>query len=327
MTGCSLTKDNLEDATIYTTVYPIEYLTEFLYSDYATIESIYPNGADVTTYELTEKQLKEYADSDLFIYNGLGNEKNIAKDMININDNLLIIDVSNGLNYTYGIEELWMSPNNYLMLAKNIKDYLIEYLESTTIIDYVENKYDELAEILSLKDADLRAIGKEARENGTNTLIVSNDVFKYLENYGFEIISLDEATVTESTLNSIRDEFDEGTYDTIIVLDNNYTDNIKSIQNAYEGYQGGKNGNPATDDYIQAVDHSLSAYVASLSPEADSRVREAIQNAIDAIQQMGEPFAKTARDPAYDSINQNAIAACQEVTDDLDEVLNLLSNQ
>ena len=173
--------------------------------------------------------MNEYAKSDLFIYNGLGNEKNIAKDMININDNLLIIDVSNGLNYTYGIEELWMSPNNYLMLAKNIKDYLIEYLESTTIIDYVENKYDELAEILSLKDADLRAIGKEARENGTNTLIVSNDVFKYLENYGFEIISLDEATVTESTLNSIRDEFDEGTYDTIIVLDNNYTDNIKSI--------------------------------------------------------------------------------------------------
>lgn len=233
-TGCSLTKDSLEDATIYTTVYPIEYLTEFLYSDYAEVDSIYPNGADVSNYELTEKQLREYAKSDLFIYNGLGNEKNIAKDMININDNLLIIDVSNGLNYTYGIEELWMSPNNYLMLAKNIKDYLIEYLESTTIIDYVESKYDELAEILSLKDADLRAIGKEARENGTNTLIVSNDVFKYLENYGFEVISLDEKTVTESTLNSVRDEFDEGTYDTIIVLDNNYTDSINSIIEDYE---------------------------------------------------------------------------------------------
>lgn len=233
-TGCSLTKDSLEDATIYTTVYPIEYLTEFLYSDYAEVDSIYPNGADVSNYELTEKQLREYAKSDLFIYNGLGNEKNIAKDMININDNLLIIDVSNGLNYTYGIEELWMSPNNYLMLAKNIKDYLIEYLESTTIIDYVESKYDELAEILSLKDADLRAIGKEARENGTNTLIVSNDVFKYLENYGFEVISLDEKTVTESTLNSVRDEFDEGTYDTIIVLDDNYTDSINSIIEDYE---------------------------------------------------------------------------------------------
>ncbi len=234
LTGCSLTKDNLEDATINTTVYPIEYLTEFLYSDYATIESIYPNGADVASYELTEKQLKEYADSDLFIYNGLGNEKNIAKDLINLNDNLLIIDVSNGLNYTYGIEELWMSPNNYLMLAKNIKDYLIEYLESTTIIEYVQNKYDELAEILSLKDADLRAIGKEAQEKGSNTLVVSNDVFKYLENYGFEIISLDEATLTESTLNSVKEDFDDGTYDTIIVLNDNYTENINSIIEEHE---------------------------------------------------------------------------------------------
>ena len=234
VSGCSLTKDSLEDASIYTTVYPIEYLTEFLYSDYADIDSIYPNGADITTYELTEKQLESYARSDLFIYNGLGNEKNIAKDMININDDLLIIDVSNGLNYTYGIEELWMSPNNYLMLAKNIKDYLIEYLESTTIIDYVQNKYAELAEILSLKDADLRAIGKEASENGTNTLIVSNDVFKYLENYGFEIISLDEASLTDSILNSVREEFAEENYDTIIILDNNYTDNINSIIEEYD---------------------------------------------------------------------------------------------
>ena len=234
VSGCSLTKDSLEDASIYTTVYPIEYLTEFLYSDYADIDSIYPNGADITTYELTEKQLESYARSDLFIYNGLGNEKNIAKDMININDDLLIIDVSNGLNYTYGIEELWMSPNNYLMLAKNIKDYLIEYLESTTIIDYVQNKYAELAEILSLKDADLRAIGKEASENGTNTLIVSNDVFKFLENYGFEIISLDEASLTDSILNSVREEFAEENYDTIIILDNNYTDNINSIIEEYD---------------------------------------------------------------------------------------------
>ena len=234
LTGCSLTKDNLEDATIYTTVYPIEYLTEFLYSDYATIDSIYPNEADVAAYELTEKQLREYARGDLFIYNGLSNEKNIAKDMININGNLLIIDVANGLNYTYGIEELWMSPNNYLMLAKNIKDYLIEYLESTTIIDYVENKYDELSEILSLMDADLRAIGKEAYDSGTNTLVVSNDVFKFLENYGFEIISLDENSLTESLLESIREDFGDETYDTIVVLDNNYTENINGIIEEYE---------------------------------------------------------------------------------------------
>ena len=234
LTGCSLTKDSLEDATIYTTVYPIEYLTESLYSDYATISSIYPSGADVSNYSLTDKQIKEYAKGDLFIYNGLGNEKNIAKDLINRNDNLLIIDVSNGLNYTNGMEELWMSPNNYLMLAKNIRDYLTEYLQSKTIIDYVNAQYDILAENLSLKDADLRAIGKEADSKGTNRLLVSDNVFRFLENYGFEIVSLDEETLTESALNNIREAIDADEFDTIFVLDNNYTENINSIIEDFE---------------------------------------------------------------------------------------------
>lgn len=256
LTGCSLTKDNLEDATIYTTIYPIEYLTETLYSDYADISSIYPKGADVTSYELTTKQIKNYAKGDLFIYNGLSDEKNIAKNLINENKNLLIIDVSNGLSYTNGVKELWMSPNNYLMLAKNIKDYLQEYLSSTIISDYVSDKYDELAEVLSLMDADLRSIGKEATTLGTNTLVVSDDDFKFLENYGFNIISLDEDTLTESSLSSIKSAFNKKTYDTILVLDNNYTDNINSIISDYDvttidvdSMTNIENDN--TDDYLE----------------------------------------------------------------------------
>ena len=233
ITGCSLQKDKLENSTIYTTIYPIRYLTEFMYKDYATIESIYPAGADVLNYELTEKQIKKYAKADLFIYNGLGNEKNIAKNLINKNKNLLIIDVSNGLTYTNGIKELWMSPNNYLMLAKNIKDYLKEYLESSIITAEVDKKYDELAEILSIKDADLRAIGKKANESGNNTLVVSDNAFKFLENYGFKIISLDEETLNDNTFNSIQNGFKKKTYSTILVLDNNYTEKINSLINDY----------------------------------------------------------------------------------------------
>ena len=234
LTGCNLKKDNLESATIYTTIYPIKYLTEFLYKDYATIESIYPSGADVVSYELTSKQIKKYAKADLFIYNGLSNEKTITKNLINKNKNLLIIDVSNGLSYTYGVKELWMSPNNYLMLAKNIKDYLKEYLDSKIIVNYVDQKYEDLAEILSLKDAELRSIGKEAKEKGTNTIVVSDNVFKFLENYDFNVVSLDEETLTEGTLNSIKNNFKKGNYNTVLVLDNNYTDNINSIIKDYK---------------------------------------------------------------------------------------------
>ena len=80
-----------------------------------------------------------------------------------------------------------------------------------------------------------------------------------------------------------------------------------------------------TDGYIQPVDHSLSAYVATISPEADTRLKNAIQAAIDAIGKMQEPFAKTARDPQYDAINQAAIAACNEVSDALSAVMNAVA--
>ena len=94
----------------------------------------------------------------------------------------------------------------------------------------VETIYQDL----SLKDADLRAIGKEADTLGNNTLVVSDNAFRFLENYGFEIISLDEETLTESSLENIRSYFDDELYDTIIVLDNNYTDAINGIIEDYE---------------------------------------------------------------------------------------------
>ena len=97
-----------------------------------------------------------------------------------------------------------------------------------------------------------------------------------------------------------------------------FTDNIISIRNAYQGCQD-------ADDYIKPVNSSLSSYVQSLNPELDTRMKNAIQDAIDKIGQMREPFAKTARDPQFDAINQAAIAACNNVTDVLNEVLNLLT--
>ncbi len=233
LSGCSIFKDDLEDAKIYTTVYPVKYLTEKLYGNYSTVESIYPADTDITTYNLTDKQIKKYAKGDIFIYIGLSDEKNIAKNLINENKNLLPIDVSYGPSYDNDIRELWMKPNNYLMLAKNIKDNLIEYLKSKVIIEEINKNYDLLDEALSLMDADLQAIGKDAKDNGTNTLIVSDDLFLYLQDYGFKIISLDSDTVSENTLSNIDNAFSKKTYDTIITLDNNINENIQNLINKY----------------------------------------------------------------------------------------------
>ena len=65
--SCSIKKDDLEGATIYTTVYPIKYITNYLYGPYSTINSIYPKDCDLNSFKLTKKQIEYYADSNLFI--------------------------------------------------------------------------------------------------------------------------------------------------------------------------------------------------------------------------------------------------------------------
>ncbi len=205
---------NSEGLKVLTTTYPISFLTEQIYGS-GIITSVYPDGANVENYNLTDKQIKQYSKNDIFIYNGLSNEQDIAKNLINSNRKLYIIDVAYGLKYNHGVEELWLSPNYYLMLAKTIKDNLQNFVSSKYAKEELEKHYNELSERLSIMDADLRTIAKSAEDLNKNTLIVSSNMFKYLENYGFHIISLEEETNT----NSIKNNFENKTYTTIFMKD------------------------------------------------------------------------------------------------------------
>jgi len=218
--GCDLNNSNLDNANIYTTIYPIEYILDYLYGDNSTVDSIYPDGVILDDYSLTSKQIDNYANSDLFVYIGLGKEKEIAKSFLNKNEKLLIIDATYGLSYNNTLTELWLAPNNFLMLAKNIKTSLNEYLDNTIKEDAVNEKYNELYESVSWVDAELRNIAKEAKSNGNNTLVVSSDTFKFLENYGFNIISLQEMEESGSKngVNDIKNQFKNSKYTKIIKL-------------------------------------------------------------------------------------------------------------
>lgn len=223
--SCSIKKDDLEGATIYTTVYPIKYITNYLYGSYSTINSIYPKDCDLNSFKLTKKQIEYYADSNLFIYNGLTNEKEIAKSLINKNKDLLIIDVSYGLNVDNDSEELWLSPKNYLMLAKNIKDNLTNYLTSKYIIEQVDNNYSDFEEKISLMDANLRSIASQADDK--NTIVTNSSTLNFLKDYGFNVISLqDEDNLKEIRLNNIKNKFKSGKYKYILCIDKEINNDV-----------------------------------------------------------------------------------------------------
>ncbi len=191
MTGCTF-GDDFSDKYLYTTMYPIEYAANELYSDYAKVQSVYPNGA-TSKYEVTQKKKEIYANSEIFIYAGIANEAYLARDMININQDLKLIDATKGMDVNSKLESTWLDPSNYLMLCSNIKSSLIDYNDNPYVKEAIEDNYKKLNEKISGLDVLFYNIGK----NGNfNTLLVTNDVFKYLTKYNINVISLDTKNET-----------------------------------------------------------------------------------------------------------------------------------
>ncbi len=230
VTGC-FKRDSMEDVTIYTTVYPIEYLTNELYGNNAEILSIYPDGINPNDYKLTEKQINDYSKAALFVYNGLSDEKKLAADFINRNKEIKIIDVSQGIDVSNDVEELWLSPANYLMLAQNIKNQLKEYITNKYVKEEIDENYNSLKLTISEMDAELKII---AEKSANKTIVVGNNTFKFLEKYGFEVISL-EGDVTVSDLNKVKNLINDSKISYIFVKENEEINNvITDLTNAYK---------------------------------------------------------------------------------------------
>ena len=194
LTGCNLFKsDIMEDIDVYTTTYPTNYLIKYLYKDHATVHSIYPTGVNFKEYELSDKKINEYAKSDLFIFNSQDIERDYAVKMINENKNLKLIDAAYGMSYINSLEELWLSPYDYLMMAKNIADSLSEYITNPYLVNEVNDNYEKLKYELSKLDA----LYKDTLASGSNTTIVTdNNLFKFLEKYNITVIPLEEKIIT-----------------------------------------------------------------------------------------------------------------------------------
>lgn len=232
LSGCSK-NENTTSMTAYTSVYPVEYILDNLYGENIAISGIYPDGINYESYELTDVQLNNCSKSDLYVYTGIiSKEKDYAVELINKNKKIKIIDASLGMGYTNDVSETWLNPSNYLMMASNIKNGLEEYINETLELKKIENNYNKLKLSLTQIDAELKMIGNNA---DSNTLIVSNDTFKYLEKYGFTVISLEENdNLTDKVIAEVKALMSNKQVHYIFLKDNEEeTELIKELKNTY----------------------------------------------------------------------------------------------
>ena len=224
LTGC-IKRDSMEDISIYTSVYPVEYITNRLYGEHSKITSIYPDGVITEMYSLNDKQIKDYSKSDLFIFNGLSDEKNYLQPMLKSNKDLKIIDATLSMEFNSYQEELWLDPANALMLARNIKTGLNEYINNHYLKNEIESNYEGLKLDLSNLSAKLNVISSSS---SNPTIVVSSDMFKFLEKYGFSVISLDEKSVTDKNIADVKRMISNGEVKHIFVIDD--VDNSSVVQ-------------------------------------------------------------------------------------------------
>ncbi len=228
----SCTTDTMDGITIATSSYPIEYLTTILYEEHANITKLYPDDVDINDYKITNKLIKDTSLNNLFIYNGLTNDKDIATSLLKKNNKIKIIDGTFGMSNTYGIETLWLDPSNILMVAQNIRNGLTEYVSNTKLTDDINEKYNTLKIELSSLDAELKLIS----ENSSNkTIVVANEELKFLEKYGFKVYSIEETNnLTDKTKYEVETLYETKKANYVFLLGNTKESQyIKSLKEKF----------------------------------------------------------------------------------------------
>ena len=232
LTGCVFKRDSMENIDIYTTVYPINYLINCLYGNNSRVLSIYPNGVNLNEYKISDKKLEEYSKKDLFVFNSLDKDRDIAVKLINKNKKLKVIDVSVGMNLTNSVEELWLNPYNYLMMAQNLKNGLSQYITDPYLIKEIDNNYEDLKYDLSKLDASLKDTINNAKYT---TIVADNDALLFLEKYNLKVISLeDNENLTEPKINEVKKLIEDGNIKYIYSLDSESNETVKTLINDYK---------------------------------------------------------------------------------------------
>lgn len=270
LSGCKLNidTDSMKDIKVYTTIYPIRYLIDSLYGTNSTIYSIYPSGVEPKDFQLSDKKLEEYSQADLFVFNSLDKERDYAVKMINKNKKLKIIDVSMGMTYDTDVAELWLNPYNYLMMAQNTKNGLLEYISNPYLISNddgtgIEDRYEALKYDLSRLDADIK---ETISLSSYDTIVVDDNVFNFLSKYNLNVISLEEDDeLTDVKINEVKKLINEGkikyiysskeeTNDTCKNLIENYGVELVTL-NTMETVDGGITN--SNENYVTVMNNNL----------------------------------------------------------------------
>jgi zinc transport system substrate-binding protein len=158
--GCVSQKDGAEQVKVVTTIIPLGEFVKAVGGDRVAVSVLVPPGADPHTFELSPSQIREVANADAYIENGVGLESWMA-NILKVNSHMLVVDTSRGVSLIGGEAantgssrtmdaHIWLSPRNAVIQVRNICDGLISVDPAGK--DYYINNRDNY--VTKLKELD-----------------------------------------------------------------------------------------------------------------------------------------------------------------------------
>lgn len=252
LASCGTKNDtNHSNGTIYTTIYPLQFIVEEIAGDAVEVHSVYPPGVDEHTYEPTAKDLTEIAEGDAFFYIGAGLEAlastaagALEDESVNLfeigeHESLFLADEEENHDghedhdHHHGDKDphIWLDPIRMTQIAEIIYDELSELYP---------DEQERFNENLTDLKAELETVDKEFTElldTKTNKkILVTHAAFGYWEErYGIEQISIHglstENEPSQKDLIAIVDTAKENNINHIIFEQNVTTRVSEVIQN------------------------------------------------------------------------------------------------
>ncbi|MBO1198133.1 zinc ABC transporter substrate-binding protein [Staphylococcus simiae] len=189
-------KDNISEKNkmkIFTTTFAFQSITSQIGGKYAEVKSIYPAGADIHSYEPTQKDMLQIAKGDLFIYSSNKMDPVAGKIAKSINNKEMKLPLAESLKSSQLLKadedehseydpHIWLDPVVERTFAKEIKNKLIA--QDPKHRSYYEDNYKKVDKDLEHINEQLVKATKHAKRH---KVIISHDSLGYLaKRYDFE---------------------------------------------------------------------------------------------------------------------------------------------
>lgn len=211
MVGCGNSDAKTKDADkliVYTTVYPLQYLAAQIGGKYVDAHSVYPAGSDAHSFDPSQKDMMNIADSDLFFYIGLGMEGFVDKAKQSLKkENVKFVVTTDDLKLpavTHEEEDhdhegdeddhdhgdvnphVWLDPNYMVTMAGVVRDNLSKELPAQKAT--FEKNYEDIVLQLQTLNNDYKTMATNAKHKD---FVTAHAAYGYWEQeYGLKQIPI-----------------------------------------------------------------------------------------------------------------------------------------